>query len=191
MLNLDNLNTGNKTEDNNFVISSNYDLLNTDNINVRWDQNKILITRPYGLSNLSKIQLRDFNGELLPFTSLQLPKLKADVRLLQNQGLSKVEFNGNDNFYIQKDFEYNTKNNVLFTIEKDWTYNEDRDNQIISNIEELLKLIEIRMQAWWGIGKTLTLGDNPNKSVDDKQLITTLNNSFVPGFHSLAMYITE
>lgn len=190
MLNLDNLNTGNKTEDNNFVISSNYDLLNTDNINVRWDQNKILITRPYGLSNLSKIQFRDFNGELLPFTSLQLPKLKADVRLLQNQGLSKVEFNGNDNFYIQKDFEYNTKNNVLFTIEKDWTYNEDRDNQIISNIEELLKLIEIRMQAWWGIGKTLTLGDNPNKSVDDKQLITTLNNSFVPGFHSLAMYIT-
>lgn len=190
MLNLNNLNTGIKTEDNNFVISSNYDLLNTDNINVRWDQNKILITRPYGLSNLSKIQFRDFNGELLPFTSLQLPKLKADVRLIQNQGLSKVDFDGFDNFYIQKDFEYNTKNNVLLTIDKDWTYNEDRENQIISNIEELLKLIEIRMQAWWGVGNALTLGDNPNKSVDDKQLITTLNNSFVPGFHSLAMYIT-
>ena len=190
MLNLNNLNTGYTTEDNNFVISSNYDLLNTDNINVRWDQNKILITRPYGLSNLSKIQFRDFNGDLLPFTSLQLPKLKAEVRLIQNQGLSRVEFDGFDNFYIQKDFEYNTKNNVLFTIDKDWTYNEDRDNQIISNIEELIKLIEIRMQAWWGIGKALTLGDNPNKSVDDKQLITTLNNSFVPGFHSLAMYIT-
>lgn len=190
MLNLNNLNTGNKNEDNNFVISSNYDLLNTDNINVRWDQNKILITRPYGLSNLSKIQFRDFNGELLPFTNLQLPKLKADVRLIQNQGLSRVEFDGFDNFYIQKDFEYNTKNNVLFTIDKDWTYNEDRDNQIISNIEELIKLIEIRMQAWWGVGKALTLGDNPIKSVDSKQLITTLNNSFVPGFHSLAMYIT-
>ena len=189
MLNLNNLNTGYKTEDNNFVISSNYDLLNTDNINVRWDQNKILITRPYGLSNLSKIQFRDFNGELLPFTSLQLPKLKADVRLIQNQGLSRVEFDGFDNFYIQKDFEYNTKNNVLFTIDKDWTYNEDRDNQIISNIEELIKLIEIRMQAWWGIGKALSLGDNPNKSVDDKQLITTLNNSFAPGFHALITYI--
>ena len=189
MLNLNNLNTGYKTEDNNFVISSNYDLLNTDNINVRWDQNKILITRPYGLSNLSKIQFRDFNGELLPFTSLQLPKLKADVRLIQNQGLSRVEFDGFDNFYIQKDFEYNTKNNVLFTIDKDWTYNEDSDNQIISNIEELIKLIEIRMQAWWGIGKALSLGDNPNKSVDDKQLITTLNNSFAPGFHALITYI--
>lgn len=189
MLNLNNLNTGYKNEDNNFVISSNYDLLNTDNINVRWDQNKILITRPYGLSNLSKIQFRDFNGELLPFTNLQLPKLKAEVRLIQNQGLSKVEFDGFDNFYIQKDFEYNTKNNVLFTIDKDWTYNEDRDNQIISNIEELIKLIEIRMQAWWGVGKALTLGDNPNKSVDDKQLITTLNNSFAPGFHALATYI--
>lgn len=189
MLNLNNLNTGNKTEDNNFVISSNYDLLNTDNINVRWDQNKILITRPYGLSNLSKIQFRDFNGELLPFTSLQLPKLKADVRLIQNQGLSKVEFDGFDNFYIQKDFEYNTKNNVLFTIDKDWTYNEDRENQIISNIEELLKLIEIRMQAWWNVLNAFTLGDNPNKSVDDKQLITTLNNSFAPGFHSLITYI--
>lgn len=190
MLNLNNLNTGYKNEDNNFVISSNYDLLNTDNINVRWDQNKILITRPYGLSNLSKIQFRDFNGDLLPFTSLQLPKLKADVRLIQNHGLSKVDFDGFDNFYIQKDFEYNTKNNVLFTIDKDWTYNEDRDNQIISNIEELLKLIEIRMQAWWGVGKALSLGDNPNKSIYDKQLITTLNNSFVPGFHALAMYIT-
>lgn len=189
MLNLNNLNTGIKTEDNNFVISSNYDLLNTDNINVRWDQNKILITRPYGLSNLSKIQFRDFNGELLPFTSLQLPKLKADVRLIQNQGLSKVDFDGFDNFYIQKDFEYNTKNNVLFTIDKDWTYNEDRENQIISNIEELLKLIEIRMQAWWNILYALTLGDNPNKSIYDKQLITTLNNSFAPGFHSLALYI--
>lgn len=189
MLNLNNLNTGYKNEDNNFVISSNYDLLNTDNINVRWDQNKILITRPYGLSNLSKIQFRDFNGELLPFTSLQLPKLKADVRLIQNQGLSRVEFDGFDNFYIQKDFEYNTKNNVLFTIDKDWTYNEDRDNQIISNIEELIKLIEIRMQAWWGVGKALSLGDNPIKSVDSKQLITTLNNSFAPGFHALAMYI--
>ena len=131
MLNLNNLNTGYKNEDNNFVISSNYDLLNTDNINVRWDQNKILITRPYGLSNLSKIQFRDFNGELLPFTRLQLPKLKADVRLIQNQGLSRVEFDGKDNFYIQKDFEYNTKNNVLFTVDKDWTYNEDRDNQIM------------------------------------------------------------
>ena len=98
MLHLHNLNTGNKNEDNNFVISSNYDLLNTDNINVRWDQNKILITRPYGLSNLSKIQFRDFNGELLPFTSLQLPKLKAEVRLIQNQGISKVDFNGFDNF---------------------------------------------------------------------------------------------
>lgn len=190
MLNLNNLNTVNKNDDNNFVISSNYDLLNTDNINVRWDQNKILITRPYGLSNLSKIQFRDFNGELLPFTSLQLPKLKADVRLLQNTGLSRVEFDGFDNFYIQKDFEYNTKNNVLFTIDKDWTYNEDRDNQIISNIEELLKLIEIRMQAWWQVGNAFTLGDNPIKSVDSKQLITTLNNSFVPGFHALAMYIT-
>lgn len=191
MLNLNNLNTGNKTEDNNFVISSNYDLLNTDNINVRWDQNKILITRPYGLSNLSKIQFRDFNGELLPFTSLQLPKLKADVRLIQNQGLSRVEFDGFDNFYIQKDFEYNTKNNVLFTIDKDWTYNEDRENQIISNIEELLKLIEIRMQSWWNVLNALSLGDNPNKSVDDKQLITTLNNSFAPGFHSLITYIDD
>lgn len=189
MLNLNNLNTGYKNEDNNFVISSNYDLLNTDNINVRWDQNKILITRPYGLSNLSKIQFRDFNGDLLPFTSLQLPKLKADVCLIQNQGLSKVEFKGFDNFYISKDFEYNTKNNVIFTIDKDWTYNEDSENQIISNIQELIKLIEIRMQAWWGVGKTLTLGDNPIKSVYDKQLITTLNNSFVPGFHSLAMYL--
>ena len=188
MLNLDNLNTGNKTEDNNFVISSNYDLLNTDNINVRWDQNKILITRPYGLSNLSKIQFRDFNGELLPFTSLQLPKLKADVRLLQNSGLSKVNFNGNDNFYISKDFEYNTKNNVLFTIDKDWTYNEDRENQIISNIEELLKLIEIRMQAWWNVLYALTLGDNPNKSIYDKQLITTLNNTFIPSFSPLIIY---
>lgn len=190
MLNLNNLNTVSKTEDNNFVISSNYDLLNTDNINVRWDQNKILITRPYGLSNLSKIQFRDFNGELLPFTSLQLPKLKADVRLLQNTGLSRVEFDGFDNFYIQKDFEYNTKNNVLFTVDKDWTYNEDRDNQIISNIEELLKLIEIRMQAWWVIRPALSLGDNPNKSVDSKQLITTLNNSFLHDFQSLAMYVS-
>lgn len=189
MLNLNNLNTVNKNDDNNFVISSNYDLLNTDNINVRWDQNKILITRPYGLSNLSKIQFRDFNGDLLPFTSLQLPKLKADVRLLQNTGLSKVDFDGFDNFYIQKDFEYNTKNNVLLTIDKDWTYNEDRDNQIISNIEELIKLIEIRMKTWWNVLNALSLGDNPNKSIDSKQLITTLNNSFVPGFHSLAMYI--
>ena len=188
MLNLNNLNTGYKNEDNNFVISSNYDLLNTDNINVRWDQNKILITRPYGLSNLSKIQFRDFNGELLPFTSLQLPKLKADVRLIQNQGLSKVDFDGFDNFYIQKDFEYNTKNNVLFTIDKDWTYNEDRENQIISNIEELLKLIEIRMQAWWNVLNAFTLGDNPNKSIYDKQLITTLNNSFIPGFSPLIAY---
>lgn len=192
MLNLNNLNIGNKTEDNNFVISSNYDLLNTDNINVRWDQNKILITRPYGLSNLSKIQFRDFNGELLPFTSLQLPKLKADVMIIQNDAnaLQRAEFKGIDNFYTTKDFEYNTQKNVVFTIEKDWTYNEDKENQIISNIQELLKLIEIRMDTWWAVQNTLTLGDNPNKSVDDKQLITTLNNSFVPGFHSLAMYIT-
>lgn len=192
MLNLDNLNTGNKTEDNNFVISSNYDLLNTDNINVRWDQNKILITRPYGLSNLSKIQFRDFNGELLPFTSLQLPKLKADLMIIQNevQAMGRMTVNGIENFYTTQDFEYTTQKNVVFTIEKDWTYNEDKENQIISNIEELLKLIEIRMDTWWAVQNTFSIGDNPNKSVDDKQLITTLNNSFVPGFHSLAMYIT-
>ena len=189
MLNLNNLNTGYKNDDNNFVISSNYDLLNTDNINVRWDQNKILITRPYGLSNLSKIQFRDFNGELLPFTNLQLPKLKADVMVIQNDAnaLQKVEFKGIDNFYTTKDFEYNTKNNIIFTIEKDWTYNEDKENQIISNIEELLKLIEIRMDTWWAVKNILSLGDNPNKSINDKQLITTLGKPLIYGFHPLAM----
>ena len=193
MLNLNNLNTGYKNDDNNFVISSNYDLLNTDNINVRWDQNKILITRPYGLSNLSKIQFRDFNGELLPFTSLQLPKLKADVMVIQNESnaLSKVEFYGIDNFYTPKDYEYTTQKNVIFTIEKDWTYNEDKENQIINNIQELLKLIEIRMDTWWKVENILSLGDNPNKSINDKQLITTLNKPLIYGFHPLAMCLQK
>lgn len=189
MLNLNNLNTGNKNDDNNFVISSNYDLLNTDNINVRWDQNKILITRPYGLSNLSKIQFRDFNGELLPFTNLQLPKLKADVMMIQNEGqaMGRMIVHGRDNFYTTQDFEYTPQKNVVFTIEKDWTYNEDKENQIISNIQELLKLIEIRMDTWWAVENILSLGDNPNKLINDKQLITTLNKPLIYGFHPLAM----
>ena len=189
MLNLNNLNTGNKNDDNNFVISSNYDLLNTDNINVRWDQNKILITRPYGLSNLSKIQFRDFNGELLPFTSLQLPKLKADLMMIQNDAnnMSQCHFWGIDNFYTTKNFDYTTRQNVVFTIEKDWTYNEDKENQIISNIQELLKLIEIRMDTWWGVQNILSIGNNPNKSINDKQLITTLGKPLIYGFHPLAM----
>lgn len=189
MLNLNNLNTGYKNEDNNFVISSNYDLLNTDDINVRWDQNKILITRPYGLSNLSKIQFRDFNGELLPFTSLQLPKLKADLMIIQSdaKAIGKMIAQGIDNFCTPQDFEYRPQKNVVFTIEKDWTYNENKENQIISNIEELLKLVEIRMDTWWRIENVLSLGDNPNKSINDKQLITTLNKPLIYGFHPLAM----
>ena len=135
----------------NFCISSLYDLLNPDNINTTWENNKIHIRRPYGLSNLHKICFRNFKGDLQPFTNIDLPQLKADVIMLTN-GLKQVDFNGDNTMDLPAVFSYynnDVDNNKIISINKAWTYDENQESQIIYNIEELYNLINNKLKDYF------------------------------------------
>ena len=79
---------------NSLIITSNYNLLDDDNISVTWSGNVVSVKRPAGLSNLSKIRYRNFKGSMLPFTTIDLPNLNVEVI---------VTGNGVDSGYIEGD----------------------------------------------------------------------------------------
>ena len=138
------------TENKNFCVSSLYDLLKNDNINVRWEGSNIHLKRPGGLSDLHKIAFRNFKGELQPFTNIELPKLKADV-LLISDGLKEINITSDDTYDLPGKIKYeNTKINKIMTIDKAWTYDDDSENGVIyDNIKELFDLTNITLNDYF------------------------------------------
>jgi hypothetical protein len=59
-----------ETEGEEFKITCNYNLLKNDNT-VKWSGNDIMLSKPYGLSKVSRIDFRNFKGDLLPYTNLE------------------------------------------------------------------------------------------------------------------------
>ena len=101
-------------ENNNLTISCNYNLLNNNNY-VKWNDNEITLLKPYGLSNVRKINFRNFKGELLPFTSIELPKFKVEV-LLTGYDVDNTTLIGVDGPYGEKHkYDIDNNGNILLT----------------------------------------------------------------------------
>ena len=136
-------------EDNNLTISCNYNLLNNDNY-VVWSGNEIKLLKPYGLSNVRRIDFRNFKGDLLPFTQLELPKFRVEV-VLTGTNISEATITGVDGIFGETKY-YNITNkdgNILLTFDKAWTYNADEDNQLLYNIKEAVEEVNSRLKEMY------------------------------------------
>lgn len=130
------------------TISSTYDLLNPDGINCLFNGGNFILNRPNGLSNLSRVNFRAFKGELLPFTNIELPELKADLVLMSN-GLKSVELDGEDTIDIPGVEKYsNDKHNIILSINKAWTYSENEDSQVLANISEIIEIMNTKLKEY-------------------------------------------
>lgn len=138
--------------DSNLTISCNYNLLNNDNT-VRWNGDEITLLKPYGLSNVKKICFRGFKGDLLPFTSIDLPKFKVEV-VLTGYDVDTAALIGVDCLYGEK-HKYNIDNdgNILLSFDKAWTYNAAEDNQLIYNIKEAVEEVNRRLKIMFPYNK--------------------------------------
>lgn len=126
--------------------------MNNDNT-VRWNGDEITLLKPYGLSNVKKICFRGFKGDLLPFTSIDLPKFKVEV-VLTGYDVDTTELIGVDCLYGEK-HKYNIDNNgnILLTFDKAWTYNAAEDNQLIYNIKEAVEEVNRRLKIMFPYNK--------------------------------------
>lgn len=152
-LNLPNLVTHeatiNETKTNSLVISSNYDLLNNDQRTVSWNPDgTISIKRPAGLSDLKKIRFRSFKAQQLPYTKLELPKLRVSV-ITDTEMNTSVEITGPTGVwgknFISEGVRNSLDESVLMRFEKAWTYDSNSESQIDYNIEECVKEVNRRM----------------------------------------------
>ena len=133
----------------NLTISCNYNLLHNDNT-VRWNGDEITLLKPYGLSNVKKICFRGFKGDLLPFTSIDLPKFRVEV-VLTGANVSEATITGIDGIYGESKY-YNITNrdgNILLTFDKAWTYDVNEDNQLVYNIKEAIAEVNRRLKVMY------------------------------------------
>ena len=160
------------TDESSFIVSSIYDLLKPDGVNViELGNGKYQLMRPAALSNLHNIAFRSFTGDLLPFTTIELPKLKAELVMMTN-GLKTVTLSGQDTMDLAAVNTYdNTKQNVILSIDKAWVYNKDAESQVIYNVEEIIELMNERLKDYF-----VNLG---NKTVyHDGNLSTAYINNY-------------
>jgi len=151
-INTDNLIKEQSAGDGNLTISCNYNLLKDDNT-VRWNGDEITLIKPYGLSNVKKICFRNFKGDLLPFTSIDLPKFKVEV-VLTGYDVDSTTLIGVDCLYGEKHkYDIDNNGNILLSFDKAWTYNSEEDNQLIYNIKEAVEEVNRRLRVMFPFNK--------------------------------------
>lgn len=162
-----------------FIVSSMYDLLKPDGINViELGSGKYQLMRPSALSNLHNIAFRSFTGDLLPFTTIELPKLKAELIMMTN-GLKTATLTSQDTMDLPAVNTYeNTKQNVILSIDKAWVYNKDAESQVIYNIEEIVELMNEKLKDYFIFTTYKSIWNNSN----------TLSTMFINTFKQ---YISE
>lgn len=135
------------------VISSVYDLLHPDGVNVRklGDTGTLSITKPTSISNITKVSFRSFTGELLPFTNIELPDLCCEL-VLMSDGLKSATLTGNDTIDLGGVQTYDdTKRNVILSFRKAWTYNESStsDSPLLDNIVEVVDIMNSKLKEYF------------------------------------------
>ena len=148
MLNIGGLsNQTDMEQDERFIISQSYDLTVENSSSHRWTGDDIRIIRPYGLSNISSVQFREFKGEMLPFTKQELPQLKCDV-IMQTKTLTAANIDGESNPWTRSRFAVsNIATSNAFTFMKAWTYDKNEESQIVYNLKECVSIANDRMKA--------------------------------------------
>lgn len=172
----------NKTEENvknrtegSSVISQTYNLL-SESVNVHWNGESLILNAPSGLTTISQIAFRSFEGENLPYLSLDLPDLNISLRIVVSDNFDSSMYSiylvGNDNslnidpFHEIKQEQKNkdTSNNIITSFNKAWTYDSLADSQIEYNISELVDYMNEVLMSWFGpLSNKLYFGmDNEN-----------------------------
>lgn len=165
-------------------ISSNYNLLHNSS-NVQWNNDSVTIIKPFGLSNSSKVHFRNFKGELLPYTSIDLPKFRVEI-VLTGKNVSEATITGKDGIYGESKY-YNLVNkdgNILLTFDKAWTYDVNENSQLIYNIKEAIAEVNRRLKFMYpfktfynefGLSETYD-ANYKNKIYFDPDIIPINNN---------------
>jgi hypothetical protein len=159
-----------------------YDLLKPDGINVvELGNGKYQLMRPAALSNLHNIAFRSFTGDLLPFTTIELPNLHAELIMMTN-GLKSATLAGQDTMDIPAVNTYeNTKQNIILSIDKAWTYNKDAESQVIYNIEEIVGLMNEKLKDYFIFTAIKSIWNNSN----------TLSTIFINNFKQYMSELPE
>lgn len=143
------------------TISSLYNLLQ-DNDQIRWNGTEIKIRPPQGLTTINKINFRSFTGDLLPYTSLDLPELNISLKVFTSSGFdgtnTSIYLIGDDNTegiepkHAVKDEQDadDTSKNIITTFNKAWTYDSTAESQIEYNIAELVNYLNECLLSWFG-----------------------------------------
>lgn len=150
MLNLAAMNPSNDSNDHGLTISANYNLL-SDSTSVQWRGDSVTLMKPYGLSNAKMVHFRNFKGELLPYTSINLPDLRVKV-ILTSHNIKNASITGYDTVYGETlGYSETTSPNVVMEFRKAWTYNVDEESQLMYNLKECVEEINRRMKIMYPI----------------------------------------
>lgn len=130
-----------------FKISQTYDLVGQDSTAIQWVGDNVRVVRPYGLSNISTVQFREFKGEMLPFTKQNLPQLKCTVSM-NTKKITNANVDGESNPWTGSRFIVSnvTASNIT-SFSKAWTYSESEDFQIIYNLNECISMANDRLKT--------------------------------------------
>ncbi len=158
MLNIDNLlntneNEQNETTENALTVSQTYDLLN-ENVNVSWNDSIIKLRSPYALNSISSISFRSFIGELLPYTTLELPKIEFGIKAIVSKSLNfPIYALGETNNFIKSFINImnqfsNSTENIIYQDNKIFTYDSSSEFQINYNIKEIINFLNEVFKSW-------------------------------------------
>lgn len=185
------------------TISSLYNLL-LNNDTVRWNGTEIKIRPPHGLTNIKKIKFRSFTGDLLPYTSIQIPELNIKLKIICSKNLAdySVNIEGNNNVFglkrlirIDKNYDNDNDYNTLLSFSKGWSYDKSYDLQLDYNLSEIVEYLNKSLLTWlggyvekryydkWTYWKYTDLADFHKYTLSflnyNKKYITYLSNSIV------------
>lgn len=167
VINLAGLSQGGETEESleaSQTISQVYNLLQ-ESPSVHWNGESLRITAPSGLTTISQVSFRSFEGERLPYLDLTMPNLNISVKCYiignttgtyKKSDVNYIMVYGQDNLDgIQSTVQVenqstNPKQNILYEFDKMWSYDASEENQIDYNVKEIVKVLNTSFMSWLG-----------------------------------------
>jgi len=141
------------------TISQVYNLLK-ESVNVHWNGESLRLNAPKGLTTISQVAFRSFEGENLPYLSLDLPELKIELRCFCSPNFQGyVIMQGQDNtegifprktINDEQSLTEQYADNIITSFSKVWSYDSSFDSQIEYNIEEIVRYLNEVLLQWFG-----------------------------------------